>query len=88
MTTSTISKKATKQKVLHSFSFITWRKEQVKKGNILDKPSDKLLTTWYAKQAVQGKIKVSKKNKQAARRHLNDLKRQGTDDFSLDICRR
>nr|WP_233711350.1 terminase large subunit [Lederbergia citrisecunda] len=40
-----------------------------------------LLTTWYAEQAVKGKIKVSKKNKLAARRHLRDLKRQGTDDF-------
>ncbi|QBP06935.1 terminase large subunit [Virgibacillus phage Mimir87] len=79
MTTSTVSdglKKASK-----SFSFITWKKEQVKKGNILEKPSDKLLTTWYAKQAVKGNIKVSKKNKLAAKRHLNDLKRQGTEDF-------
>lgn len=64
-----------------SFSFIAWRKKQVKKGNILERPAGTLLTTWYAKQAVKGEIKVSKKNKQAAQRHLNDLKRQGTDDF-------
>lgn len=78
-TTSTASDDLTKVK--HSFSFVTWKKEQVKKGNILEKPSEKLLTTWYAEQAVKGKIKVSKKNKQAARRHLNDLKRQGTEEF-------
>ncbi|GGJ48534.1 phage terminase large subunit [Virgibacillus kapii] len=77
--TSKISKNV--KKASQSFSFITWKKDQVKKGNILEKPSDKLLTTWYAEQAVKGKIKVSKKNKQAARRHLKDLKRQGTEDF-------
>ncbi|WP_368652377.1 terminase large subunit [Ornithinibacillus sp. 4-3] len=69
------------EKIKHSFSFITWKKEQVKKGNILEKPSNELLTTWYAKQAVKGNIKVSKKNKLAAKRHLKDLKRQGTEDF-------
>ncbi|WP_339161786.1 terminase large subunit [Siminovitchia sp. FSL W7-1587] len=79
MTTSIISENVKREK--QSFSFITWKKEQVKKGHILEKPSDKLLTTWYADQAVKGKIKVSKKNKMAARRHLKDLKRQGTDDF-------
>ncbi|KNE19664.1 terminase large subunit [Virgibacillus pantothenticus] len=79
MTTSTISNNIIKER--QSFSFITWRKEQVRKGNILEKPSNKLLTTWYAEQVVKGKIKASKKNKLAAKRHLNDLKRQGTDDF-------
>ncbi|WP_199427025.1 terminase large subunit [Thermaerobacillus caldiproteolyticus] len=58
-----------------------WRKEQIKKGYILEKPSEKLLTTWYAKQVVNGKIKASKKVIQACQRHLNDLKRQGTDEF-------
>ena len=79
MTASTISDSVKKAK--QSFSFIIWRKEQVKKGNILEKPSGKVLTTWYAEQAVKGNIKVSKKNKQSARRHLRDLKRQGTKDF-------
>lgn len=58
-----------------------WRKEQIKKGYILEKPSEKLLTTWYAKQVVAGKIKASKKVIQACQRHLNDLKRQGTNEF-------
>lgn len=79
MTTSMISKNI--KKASQSFSFITWKKEQVKKGNILEKSSDKLLTTWYAEQAVKGKLKVSKKNKLSAKRHLKDLKRQGIDDF-------
>jgi phage terminase large subunit-like protein len=48
---------------------------------ILTKPSDKLLTTWYAEQVVKGKIIASKKIKLACKRHLNDLKRQGTKDF-------
>lgn len=75
------SKTSDIEKVTKSFSFITWKKEQVKKGNILEKPSDKLLTTWYAKQVVQGKILASEKNILAAKRHLNDLKRQGTKEF-------
>jgi phage terminase large subunit-like protein len=79
MTTSTISKNPTKAK--QSFSFITWKKEQVKKGTILEKPADKLLTTWYAEQVVKGKILASKKNILAAKRHLNDLKKQGTEEF-------
>lgn len=69
------------KKAQQSFSFITWKKDQVKKGNILEKPSNKLLTTWYAEQVVKGKIKASQKNKQSAQRHLNDLKRQGTEEF-------
>ncbi|WP_277679555.1 terminase large subunit [Gracilibacillus dipsosauri] len=79
MATTSISSNI--KKAGQSFSFITWKKDQVKKGNILEKPSDKLLTTWYAEQVVKGKIKASKKNKLAAKRHLNDLKRQGTDEF-------
>lgn len=58
-----------------------WRKEQVKHFFILEKPSEKLRTTWYAEQVVNGKIKASKKNIKACQRHLNDLKRQGTEDF-------
>lgn len=78
-TTSTISKSVKKAK--QSFSFITWKKEQVKKGNILEKPSEKLLTTWYAEQLVKGSIVASKNNILAAKRHLSDLERQGTDEF-------
>ncbi|WZY00355.1 terminase large subunit [Bacillus sp. FSL W7-1360] len=40
--------------------------------------SPKLLTTEYAEQVVSGEIIASKKNILAAKRHLNDLKRQGT----------
>lgn len=69
------------EKAKQSFSFIAWRKDQVKKGNILEKPSHNLLTTWYAEQVVKGKIVASKNNISSAQRHLNDLKRQGTDDF-------
>lgn len=69
------------EKVTKSFSFITWKKEQVKKGNILEKPSETLLTTEYAKKVVKGEIVASKKNILAAKRHLNDLKRQGTEEF-------
>src|SRR5690625_4830588 len=69
------------KKAKQSFSFITWKKEQVEKGAILEKPSGKLLTTWYAEQLVNGNIIASEKNILAAKRHLNDLKRQGTDDF-------
>ncbi|MGC3792036.1 terminase large subunit [Priestia aryabhattai] len=59
----------------------SWREDQIKVGNILEKASPRLLTTWYAEQVVNGKIKASKKNVLAAKRHLRDLKRQGTDDF-------
>lgn len=43
--------------------------------------NSKLLTTQYAIDAVEGKITTSKKVRQACERHLNDLKRQGTEDF-------
>lgn len=79
MKNSTISSDAKKDK--QSFSYITWKKEQVEKGAILETPSSKLLTTWYAEQLVNGNILASKKNILAAKRHLSDLKRQGTDDF-------
>ncbi|WP_440894964.1 terminase large subunit [Amphibacillus sp. Q70] len=78
-TTSTISNNIKKAK--QSFSFITWKKEQIKKKHILERSSDKLLTTFYAKQVVKGEIKASKNNILAAKRHLKDLKRQGTDEF-------
>lgn len=49
--------------------------------HILNKPSSTLLTTWYAEQVVQGKIIASKNVILACKRHLNDLKRAGTDEF-------
>lgn len=48
---------------------------------IVVKPSPTLLTTWYAEQVVKGNIVASKKVVQACERHLNDLKKQGTEDF-------
>ena len=58
-----------------------WRKEQLKKGHILENSSTTLLTTWYAENIINGNIIASKKVILACKRHINDLKRQGTDDF-------
>ncbi|SDD27319.1 Phage terminase-like protein, large subunit, contains N-terminal HTH domain [Paenibacillus sp. UNCCL117] len=41
----------------------------------------KLQTTQYACDVINGKVIASKKVKQACQRHLNDLKRQGTNSF-------
>jgi len=49
--------------------------------HVLTKASPELLTTWYAEQVVSGNIIASKKVILACQRHLNDLKRAGTDDF-------
>ncbi|MCR6111763.1 terminase large subunit [Bacillus sp. A301a_S52] len=68
-TTSTISK------------FAKWKQDQIDQGFILQEPSETLLATWYAEQVVAGHIVASKKNILSAKRHLNDLKRQGTDGF-------
>lgn len=79
MTATSISSKA--KKAAQSFDFITWKQEQIKKGAILTESSSKLLTTWYAEQVVKGTILESNKNILSAKRHLKDLKRQGTEDF-------
>lgn len=51
-------------------------------GNlILTKASPSLLTTWYAEQVTQGNIIAGEKVTLACQRHLNDLKRAGTEDF-------
>ena len=49
--------------------------------SILSDPSPNLLTTWYAENVVNGNIIASQKVIKACKRHLNDLKRQGTDVF-------
>lgn len=59
----------------------TWLNEQKSNGFILEKPSDRSLTTFYAENVVNGNIKASKKNILSCQRHLNDLKRAGTEDF-------
>lgn len=61
--------------------YVTWRKEQVSQFYILEKPAPSQQTTWYAEQVVKGNIKASKKNIQACQRHLDDLKKQGSEDF-------
>src|SRR5699024_951643 len=63
------------------FDYKKWLDEQVEKGAILTKPSDKLLTTRYAEMLIEGTIIASKKNILAAKRHMRDLARQGTDEF-------
>jgi phage terminase large subunit-like protein len=47
----------------------------------LKEPAPKLMTTLYAQMVVEGSIPASRENVQACQRHLNDLKRQGTEDF-------
>ncbi|AQT85686.1 Phage terminase-like protein, large subunit [Paenibacillus larvae subsp. larvae] len=49
--------------------------------HILNKPSSELLTNWYAEQVVKGNIIAAEKVILAAKRHLNDLKRAGTEGF-------
>lgn len=58
-----------------------WRTEQVEKGHIRDTQSPTLLTTWYAERIVAGDIIACEDVIWACKRHLNDLKRAGTDDF-------
>lgn len=69
-----------------SFAEITkwwadYKSDQESWGGILTKPSSALLTTLYAKLVVEGSIVASKENIQACKRHLKDLKRQGTPNF-------
>jgi phage terminase large subunit-like protein len=61
--------------------YAEWLKEQKKKKYILDESSPKVLTTWYANKVICGDIVASKKVILAAKRHLRDLERQGTEDF-------
>lgn len=55
--------------------------EQKSWGGILVKPYPELLTTWYAERLIDGSIPASKENILAAKRHMRDLDRQGSDDF-------
>ncbi|PFM88104.1 terminase, partial [Bacillus thuringiensis] len=48
---------------------------------ILAKPSPNILATWYAERVVKGNIIASKKVILASKRHLYDLKKQGTKGF-------
>lgn len=58
-----------------------YKEEQQSWGGILTEPYPELLTTWYAKRLIDGSIPASKENILAAKRHMRDLARQGTDDF-------
>ena len=58
-----------------------YKSEQKEWGGILEQPYPELLTTWYAERLIDGTIPASKENILAAKRHLKDLERQGTDDF-------
>lgn len=49
--------------------------------NVLKEPSSTIMATWYAEQVVKGKIIAGNKVIQACFRHLNDLKRAGTEKF-------
>lgn len=59
----------------------SYRANQISWGGILVHPYPELLTTWYAERLIDGDIPASKENVQAAKRHMRDLERQGTDDF-------
>ncbi|MEK4228959.1 terminase large subunit [Solibacillus sp. FSL H8-0538] len=58
-----------------------WKAEQIEKGHILLDASPNLLTTWYAERVLAGDIIAGEKVKLACTRHMNDLDRQGTDEF-------
>lgn len=58
-----------------------WKAEQIEKGHILLDSSPNLLTTWYAERVLAGDIIACEKVKLACARHMNDLTRQGTDEF-------
>ncbi|API89425.1 terminase [Marinilactibacillus sp. 15R] len=58
-----------------------YREEQASWGAYLLKPYPELLTTWYAERLIDKSIPASKENIQAAKRHMRDLKRQGTEEF-------
>ena len=54
-----------------------WRNEQLKKGHILDVPSEKLLTGWYARKVIEGEIIANEDVVLACKRHFKDLERIG-----------
>ena len=55
--------------------------EQASWGGCLKQAYPELLTTWYAERLIDGSIPASKENILAAKRHMKDLDRQGTEDF-------
>ncbi|MBM7109114.1 Phage Terminase [Brevibacillus laterosporus] len=61
--------------------YATWKEKQIEEGHILLAPSTHILTTEYANKVMNRQIIASKKVILAAKRHLYDLKRQGTKYF-------
>ncbi|QIT57407.1 terminase large subunit [Enterococcus faecium] len=78
MTTSNILDMSYTERVDYWQSYL---EEQASWGGFLKCPYPELLTTWYAERLIDGSIPASKENIQAAKRHMRDLQRQGTDDF-------
>lgn len=58
-----------------------YKEEQASWGGILLESYPELLTTWYAERLIDGSIPASKENILAAKRHILDLERQGTEEF-------
>ncbi|MHD0382820.1 terminase large subunit [Staphylococcus simulans] len=52
---------------------------------VLNEPSPKLLTTWYAEQVVKGKILASRYVKKECERHLRYLKNGGKWEFDEEL---
>ncbi|EVC65692.1 terminase large subunit [Staphylococcus aureus] len=55
---------------------------------VLNEPSPKLLTTWYAEQVTQGKIKTSKYVRKECDRHLRYLENGGKWVFDEELAHR
>ncbi|HDJ6414758.1 TPA: terminase large subunit, partial [Staphylococcus aureus] len=55
---------------------------------VLNEPSPKLLTTWYAEQVTQGKIKTSKYVRKECERHLRYLENGGKWVFDEELAHR
>lgn len=58
-----------------------YKAEQASWGGLLLEPYPELLTTWYAERVLDGSILANNEQKMAAKRHLFDLERQGTEEF-------
>ncbi|WP_412059298.1 hypothetical protein [Bacillus velezensis] len=84
MTTISVNSNATEVEKWYE----NWLKTQKIAGFIREKPSEKLLTTWYAEKVAAGEIVASKKNILACKRHLRDLERAGTDEFLTSLTKK
>ncbi|MDU1752777.1 MAG: terminase large subunit [Enterococcus faecium] len=78
MTTSNILEMSYTERVDYWQNYL---EEQASWGGYLKQAYPELLTTWYAERLIDGSIPASKENILAAKRHMKDLDRQGTEDF-------